>query len=99
MTLNPTRSNVPHIKIYVTIYPQVPNFTSFRFATSHFQATGHFQTSDPNDYTLQGQRYTTCVTSITKSQISVCFARYKLVDTNSCFHHAPTLFELETILR
>ncbi len=53
-----------------------------------FRVTGQFSPNDSKwPWTLQGQMYTICVTSVSESQIALHFAR------------RPTVFSFDTILR
>ncbi len=47
MTLNTTRSKVPHI--CVTSVPEPPNFSPFCSTTGHLGGTGQFEKSAPNN--------------------------------------------------
>ena len=46
MTLNPTRSNVPHIYDH---FLRFSHFSHLRYMASRFRVTGHFEKSAPND--------------------------------------------------
>ncbi len=89
MALNLTRINVPHI---YNLCPWDSNFGGGGgSATSHFRVTGHFEKGAPNDskwsWTIQGQMYPICITSVPEHHISVLFALW------------PAVFESQAFLR
>ena len=72
-------------------YPRVPNFTPFRYTTSHFSVTGHFEKSAPNDpkwpwtlehYQLKCTPYVLLVSLIPKFHYVLLYSqplRYRVV--------------------
>ena len=88
-TLNPTRSNVPHICITTVPDSQI----SLHFApASHFRETGHFETSAPNEAKMTMNHTKShiphiCVSSIHDSHILLRFAL------------RPAVSEIQAILR
>ncbi len=75
--------------VYELLVSPSPIFQLFRSTASRFWVTGHYETSAPNDpqMTLRSNAPRVCATSVSESQLSVCFAL------------RPAFLELQAILR
>ncbi len=88
--LKPYKVELPYM---YNICLRVSNFTPFCSMTSCFRVIGHFETSAPNDprmtlNTARSKVHYICVTSVPKSQISLCFdlrpAVFKMTHNLKC---------------